>query len=233
MKRVLIWALGLVLICGSASFASQFGPAEPGVKKGQYSLGAGIFRYSGESEGDVDTRQTQAYAQAGYGIAENWEVYVQVGAADLEVENALDKDFDDDFMPFGTLGVRALLFDRQPVAMGVFLQGSYFSDYEDSGTFGGQSAKLEIDQSYEVNAGFALQTVLEGAILYAGPFLYLREADLTLTTASGPASGDLEEDGNLGGFVGIRWPLKNGLNIELEGQIKTKFSAGGSIQYVF
>lgn len=232
MKKTLATALGFLLCFCSISVAGQFGPAQPGMKQGQFSLGPGLFGYKGELDGDAKASQIQAYAQAGFGITNNLEVYGQVGAADFAVEKVFDgKDFEDGFRPFATLGFRALLTDRKPIGMGIFAQGSYFDTFEDKGTFRGTAGTtVEFDRSYELSGGIALQTMIEGALLYGGPFLYTREGDVKI---SGVGTSSVEEQGNFGGFLGIRWPLLEGVNFELEGQVKTKASVGGSIQFIF
>lgn len=231
MKKLVVLATVILISCSSFAFAGPFGPAQPGLKQGQFSLGPGFFSYNGELDGDVKTKQSQAYAQAGFGITNNLEIYGQVGSADLEIEKVFDgQDFKDGFRPFGSIGFRALLADRQPIAMGIFAQGTYFDTYEDKGTFNGiAGTKVEFDQTYEISGGIALQTMIEGAVLYGGPFFYTRESDVII----GGVSDTVEEQGNFGGFLGIRWPLQNRVNIELEGQVKTKASVGGSIQFVF
>lgn len=232
MKNLLVLASAILLCFSSISFAGQFGPAQPGMKQGQFSLGPGFFAYKGELDGDAKTSQSQAHAQAGFAITNNLEIYGQLGAADLTVEKVFDgQDFEDGFRPFGTLGFRALLTDRQPIGMGIFAQGSYFDTFEDKGTFNGTAGTtVEFDQSYELSGGIALQTMIEGALLYGGPFFYTREGDVKI---AGVGTSSVEEQGNFGGFLGIRWPLLEGVNFELEGQLKTKASVGGSIQFVF
>lgn len=232
MKKNLAMAAVFLLCFSSGSIAGQFGPAQPGMKQGQFSLGPGFFGYKGELDGDAKSSQMQAYAQAGLGITDNLEIYGQIGAADLTVEKVFDgSDFEDGFRPFGAVGFRALLTDRKPIGMGIFAQGSYFDTFEDKGTFrGAAGTTVEFDQSFELSGGIALQTMIEGALLYGGPFFYTREGDVKI---SGVGTSSVEEQGNFGGFLGIRWPLLEGVNFELEGQVKTKASLGGSIQFIF
>lgn len=222
MKRRLKLALLCLLFSGAAAEAAHLGPAQPLTNRGEFSLGSGFFYYSAEWDGDVDATQSLAYVQAGYGILPNTEVYVQLGGANLEID---DSEFEDGYRPFGTVGVKAMLLERDPVSMGAFLQGSYFADYEDE-TPGGE---LSVESSYEINGGLALQTVLEGATLYGGPLFYIHEGDVSLAGRS----GSFEEQGNLGGFIGIRWPLKNRMAIDLETHLKTGVSVGGAFHYIF
>ncbi len=231
MKKLLTLLTVTFICCSNIALAGPFGPAQPGIKQGQFSLGPGFLLYNGEWDGDVKSKQSQVFAQAGFGITDKVELYGQFGAADLEVEKVFDgDDFKDGFRPFGSLGFRALLTDRQPISMGVFAQGTFFDTYEDKGPFNNiPNTKVEFEQAYEISGGIALQTTIEGALLYGGPFFYTREGDVKV----GGTTSTVEEQGNVGGFVGIRWPLLDRINIELEGQLKTKASVGGSVQFVF
>jgi hypothetical protein len=224
MKRVLILTVALVLSCSTSTLAAGlFGPAQPQGKAGTVSLGPGFLVYTGEWFDNTKSEQTQAYAQLGVSLTDNFEIYLQGGAADLQLET-----FDEGYVPFGTLGIKILFSDKKPVNVGFFIQGSYFDDYEGLWSNG---ESLTFTKNWEANGGIVLQTVLEGATLYGGPIFFAREGDVennSLKTTSG-----YEEQGNIGGFLGIRWPLKSGINIDIEAQYKTEFSGGGAIHFLF
>jgi hypothetical protein len=230
MKRFLVLAVCIWFAMTGMAMAALFGPVQPAGKSGTLSFGPGIMAYSGEFEGDVEFEQILAYLQAGYAFTDNFEIYLQGGAADLTVDGLFgNNDFEDGFRPFGAAGFKALLADRKPVAIGIFAQGSYFSDYKDNQ--GG--AKFEFTDNYEVAGGVAFQGEVEGAVLYGGPFFFMRETDAQRITPPPFASDTVEEDGNFGAFIGVRWPLKSGVNVELEGQYRTDFSIGANILYRF
>lgn len=238
MKRILVLAACMWLATVGAVSAAIFGPASPAGKSGDLSFGPGIMSYSGEYEDDVEFDQTQAYLQLGYAFTDNFELYLQGGGADLNVEGVFEEgDFEGDFTPFGSVGLKALLVDAKPISLGVFAQGSYYSDYDDKGTVivlgTALPAEFEITSNYEVAGGLVMQGVLEGATVYGGPFFFLRESDVEVDVLGATDSDTLEEDSNFGAFLGIRWPLKNGFNIDLEGQYRSGFSFGGDILYAF
>jgi hypothetical protein len=225
MKRVLVLTVALVLSCSTSTLAAGlFGPAQPQGKTGTISLGPGFLVYTGEWDGDTKAEQTQAYTQLGVSLTDNFEIYLQGGAADLQLEA-----FDEGYVPFGSLGFKLLFSDSKPVNIGFFAQGSYFADYEGPGFAGGP--ELTFTKNWEANGGLVLQTVLEGAILYGGPIFYARQGDVEITTTNTTSS--YEEQGNFGGFVGIRWPIKSGINIDIEAQYKTNFSGGGALHFLF
>jgi hypothetical protein len=224
MKNVLILTVVLMLSCSSAALATGlFGPAQPQGKAGTVSLGPGFLAYTGEWNGDNKAEQSQAYAQLGVSLTDNFEIYLQGGAADLQLEA-----FDEGYVPFGTFGFKLLFTDSKPVNVGFFAQGSYFDDYEG---FWSSGESLTFTKNWEANGGIVLQTVIEGALLYGGPIFYAREGDVENSTNNTTAS--YEEQGNFGSFLGIRWPLKSGINIDIEAQYKTEFSGGGAIHFLF
>jgi hypothetical protein len=225
MKRIFVLAVCLWLAAAGVATAALFGPAQPSGKAGTFSIGPGVEGYNGELEDNTEFRQTLVYVQAGYALTDHAEVYLQGGGADLRVDGGLfNKDFGDDYAPFGSVGIKAVVVDKQPVGVGLFAQGSYFSSYEDSNATG----KVEIDETFEGVGGMELHTVFEGATVYGGPFFFYRGGgDWTQEVAGVTvASDDFEEDSNFGAFLGIRWPIKDDYNIDLEGQYRSGFSGG-------
>jgi hypothetical protein len=233
MKSVLLVVCGL-LLAQSLAFAGLLGPAQTTGKSGEFSFGPGLVLYSGELDNDLDFQQTQVYAQLSYALTDKVEIYLQGGAADLTVEDLfVNNDFEDGFRPFGALGFKALLADRKPLGIGVFAQGTFFSDYDDQRLVVGIPTKVEFASAFEVVGGVVLQSVLDGAILYGGPYFFAREGDVDVTIGTLQGSGSFEEDGNLGAFIGMRWPLRNGINVDLEGHLRTDFSIGADLLFNF
>lgn len=227
MKSVLILAVVLMLSCSSAALATGlFGPAQPQGKGGTVSLGPAFLVYTGKWNNDQKAEQNQIYAQLGVSLTDNFEIYLQGGGADLQLQT-----FDEGYRPFGTLGFKILFSHSRPVNVGFFAQGSYFDDFEGAGIdpLTGTAGTLTFTKNWEANGGLVLQTVLEGATLYGGPIFYAREGEAEI----GTTTVDFEEEGNFGGFLGTRWPLKTGINIDLEAQYKTEFSGGGAIHFLF
>ncbi|HBA39861.1 MAG TPA: hypothetical protein DCZ05_09005 [Deltaproteobacteria bacterium] len=195
-KRLIIATLWTVLtLAASMIYAGQFGPPEPITNEGKVSIGVGYFHSSGklnaENSSDLfiaqhKIQQNQPYLQAGYGFIKNWEAYLRVGGADLEVENAFSFDSSlsrsntsrKGLRPFGTLGVKGLLYDGFYFGLGPFFQGSIFSSYEDKKTrvrpsgLCCNSDEVKIKNPWDVNFGIGVQTKLYGVTLYGGPFAY-------------------------------------------------------------
>jgi hypothetical protein len=202
--------------------AITFGPVTPETKQGEISLGPGFFHLTGELEDGQDFTSSQVYVQLGYGLTDRVQLVFAGGAADLTVDDVFGSDdFEENYRAFGAAGIKVMLHEGAPFGFGFFAQGLFSDDFEDGlATF---------SDNLEINSGFSLQAELEGALLYGGPFYYMREGDVEVAGVT----GDYEEDGGFGGFIGISWPLANGFTIGLEGQRKSGTSVGGTILYTF
>lgn len=245
--------LVLVLTVGT-SYAGQFGSVKPAAKIGQISQEIGYFWSQGEWEADdrgfddVDITQNEIYFQAGYGLSDDWETYFRIGGADFKIENPVpdefvgDEDFDmeDDFEPYVTLGARGLFYRGSFLNLGAFVQGSYYSTYEDKKRAelpgGTTTLMLEFRDHWAVNAGAALQTELGGVSLYAGPILYFSRGTVKLEASAlgitERQSSTYEEKTDFGGVAGISVPLPGLGSLCFEGQYRNKISVGGAFVYL-
>lgn len=228
MIRSLLLTLALCLFAIPA-FAITFGPPQPETKGGEVSFGPGFFFESGDLDDGTDFESTQGYVQLSIGLADSVQIYLAGGGADLTVEAIDDfdkEDFEAGYQAFGGAGIKILLHDTKEFGFGVFAQGAYFDDYED--TKGGTI--VEVTSQFEVSGGFGLQTEIEGALLYGGPFFSLREADVA---RDGADAGNFEEDDGFGFFAGIRWPVKENFHIGIEAQKRSGVAGGGTLSYTF
>jgi hypothetical protein len=262
-KLILVIAIAAIFAMGSMVYAGQFGPPEPAAKEGKASLGVGYFYSSSkmkpkntEDWEEIKPTQNQAYLQLGYGFTKNWEAYLRVGGADLKLKDVITdpditntgpKDFKDGFKPFGTLGVKGLLYESNNKSFGIgpFIQATLYSSYKDEWTFSelGWSdsgyVKAKVKNPLDINLGISAQAKIGEVILYGGPvgFWNKAKAELegqNLTTGNGGSdSTTFKEKNNIGGFAGVRIPLSKSLNLEVEGQMKSKFSFGGALTYSF
>lgn len=248
MKRVVLSLVLLSLSTGLAC-AGQFGPVVPTVKSGEISQEIGYFRSVGEWEAeekgfdDGELTQNQVYVQAGYGFAGDVEAYFRAGGSDLNLENAYaqdDSEMDDSFAPFVTIGARGLFYNGEVFDFGAFVQGTYFSNFEDSKKFNvsGTLVKetLKFKDMWDVNAGLALQAKFDRVSVYAGPVAYYGrgrlETEVEVAGLKGSSESTYEEKGNLGGMAGVKIALSENLNLYFEGQYKSELSAGGAVTYL-
>lgn len=253
MKRlVVIIGVLMLFLVSNVVYAGQFGPPEPATKEGQLSLGIGYFYHSARWKpkatdwDSVKINQNQAYLQVGYGFVKNWEGYLRVGGADARVKEAFLFDsgtsgFKDSLKPFATIGFKALLYSSPYFGMGPFLQASLYSDYEDTktGTILGVpvSEGIRIKNPWDVNLGVGLQGKIREATLYGGPVVYWAgskvEGEAGALGVMETESTAYKERNFVGGFAGLRLPLGKGFNVEVEGQLKSRFSFGGALTYLF
>lgn len=261
MKKVMLVIGVLILfVTSSVVYAGQFGPPEPAAKEGKAALGIGYFYHSAkwkpkdDAWETVKAKQSQAYLQVSYGFTKNWEAYLRLGGANAKIKNAFytseddpdlsgfKSDFKDGLKPFGTIGVRGVFNVSPSFGIGPFLQASLYSSYKDetTGTILGipASQEMKVKKPREINLGLGLQYKIGEAIIYGGPVAYWTRAKAEWTgTITGVGtdtdSTTFKEKNNVGGFAGVRLPLGKGLNFEVEGQLKSRFSMGGALTYSF
>lgn len=217
---------------------------------------------SKDSDGEeFKATSNQAYLQLGYGLAKDWEAYVRVGGADLKIKEAFEfdnstPDFKDGLKPGGTIGVKGIFKVNDSFGIGPFFQASISPSYKDTKTgtltiddVDGDgnddtinTETLKIKNPWEVNFGIALQAKIGEVIIYGGPVAYWQKSKgevaisgtgSTGNPISGKTSFTFKEKNNVGGFAGLRIPLGKNLGIEVEGQLKSRFSMGGALTYAF
>jgi hypothetical protein len=154
-----------VVMCGIAS-AGMFGPTEPTAAPGKYSLGAGYFYdyTKWKTNGpDVRTESNQGYAQGSFAPTKNFDLFGRLGGADLKAEGKANTKL------FGTLGGKAIFYQDNIAALGVFGQGTYhFEDYN--------TGVVKIKDYYDVQAGLSAQVKFQDFIIYGGGFWYYARA---------------------------------------------------------
>lgn len=156
------------------------------------------------------------YGTIGYGLTDSWEAYVQLGIADVKVEKKDAEDpladreginFDNDFA-WGW-GTRYTFHEQDNYRWGASLQMNWL---DTSGEVKGTTWEEQIDyESYDLLIAVGPTVDMGGWNLYGGPFYYMLDGDLDVTETwvggTWKGSGDLEEDGNFGGFVGAQCTL--------------------------
>ncbi|MBA3071603.1 MAG: hypothetical protein FP829_05515 [Nitrospirae bacterium] len=221
---------------------------------------AGVVSTAGDTVNWDEGKGTsnQAYLQLGYGFTKNWEAYLRVGGADSKAKDAFytgaysagfKSDFNDGYKPFGTIGVKGVFNVTPSFGIGPFFQATLSSSYKDStsGTLEGYSVtqEVKVNNPREINLGVGLQGKIGDVIIYGGPVAYWAKHKAEWTgkvvgatwavtgTDTLAFSTTYKEKNNIGGFAGVRVPLGKGLSLEVEGQMKSKFSMGGALTYSF
>jgi len=248
----------LILSIGQTVTASGlFGPLQT-VSREDGGLNTAIGYWYHEDTYQNDTnhtiRQNEIYSQAAYGAKNIWEIYARIGISDLkifDIFNSTDastttnkNDFEENWKFFGTLGAKGFYPINKVFGVGAFIQGtSYFSNFTDDivGTISGTpfTTDLKVKNLWDVNFGAGLQvTIPHGIKLYAGPYIYYSEAEISLASnipgleySAGDVS--IKNKTMLGGFTGLDIPLIKGFHLNIEGQFSDRFSTGAAVSYTY
>ncbi len=254
MKKA-VFGFGLLLfvcaVCGVAA-AGQFGPTEPTANPGSFSLGVGYFYDNtkwesptlfGADLGTFRTESNQGYVQGSYAVDKNWEISGRVGGASFKLKN--DPDLSDSAKFFGGLGVKGVLYSDKMFSIGAFAQGTFYSNYKDSvtevvsvnGTNVTATGDFEFKNRYAVDVGVSGQVKIQNVAIYGGPFFYYSRAKFEATVAAlGQSISDsdtVKAKGAVGGFLGVSLPITKEVKLNLEGQVRSRFSGGAMISYSF
>jgi hypothetical protein len=248
MKKVLcVFIVILFSTIFSVAQAGQFGPQEPTAKEGGFSVSAGYTYYNGKwKTGGDDYKVTQnlAFIQGSYTFNKLWEAYARVGGANMKAEDifATGESLRDKTQPFGSIGLKGLLYDTPSFGIGPFFQASYlFGSYKDDRTVVAAGGTGTLDakwkNQWDISFGLGMQTKINGFILYGGPFLYWAQSTLDYTsTVPGSRSSlsyTFKEKNNVGGFLGLRMPITKKISIDVEGELKNNVAGGIKVNYAF
>ena len=210
---------------------------------------------------DIDVRQNQAFFQVHYGIARGVEIFARAGAADLRSDDTFlfGSKFSGNFKPFGTVGVKIYSRIDETWGLGLFLQQSVYGAFTDEKTdhvsallpdgsiIRGIPAhrRIDIDPSWEFNAGVSLQAKTGVLKWYAGPLFYLIGAPevretiwigdqrFVATPIRYTTFSTYREKNIMGGFGGVVISFGKNITATIEGQVKQDASAGAVIGFAF
>lgn len=169
-----------------------------------------------------DNNVHRYYGTFGYGLTSTWEAYVQLGWADVKAnlrEPGEPEDgfnFDNDFA-WGW-GTRYTFYKQDNVRWGATMQMNWIdTSWDDKGA----DWKETIDYSnYDLLIGVGPTVDMGGWKLYGGPFYYMLNGDVDAKGIDeGEAwkdSGDLEEDSNIGGFIGAQCTVMEKYDVTAE-----------------
>jgi hypothetical protein len=216
-----------VLLAGTASAAGLFGPPEPLADPGRFSLDAGYMldrTRMTQSDDRLGTRSNDYYLQGNYSFLKDWEVYGRAGAADMIVNSRdTQQRFGDGANAFGSLGFKGVAYRNGNFAFGPFADGSMYGNY--SGIARNQ---------WETDVGVSAQYKIRAVSIYGGPFGYWRQADSQLALNPAISQNDMKERNNIGGFLGLRFPIvQQKVFFTAEAQMRDRPGVGASLSYKF
>jgi len=257
MKRLVAGVALLVWLSGGAALAlDQVGSPTATVGQGEVYVALD----SNYSERDLDvelellgekltkssdlTRTTLAVA-AGYGVLEGVEVFVRLGASMSEAEGALgllaDFDAEGDGEFTAGAGVRVTLWEPvEGVKVGTSAQVNWHR-LEDGvlevaaidGEVVAADQGLDVDL-LDVTVALGVSVALEPATVYGGIMASWMSADadydLSVLGVSIPVDVDVEEDGNVGGFLGATCSVMENVSLTVNGHLMDGgWGVGGAI----
>jgi hypothetical protein len=243
-------------LSGMALAGQELGSATPQNPEGRWSVGAGYYYYEAKWKAEdtdeldlADVSQSMAFAGVGYGFTENWEAYLKVGGANWSSMAALPVtplgEIEGDYKPFFSLGLRGSVYRQERFAVGFVGQYTYFSSYDITRT--GETgvdekepyeAAVDFKSLYDLNLGLNFDYIPTWGVLYLGWFWFrgAGKGEASIEVGDDPAvtfASDIEENGYMGGFGGLRFEFGRGWNVTVEGQYKTRGSASVSLNKVF
>jgi len=234
-------ALGCLFL--GTALAGEFGATAPYTKEGQFSMALG-YSYmdskikfddaAGTGKSEQEFTQNQFYLEGGYGFVKDWEMFLRLGAADLKADGAFvdsalpggTEDFSSGYKFFGTLGFRGEFYKTPSFGIGAFLQGTYFSEYDDTDA---EDSKYTIKSMYEIDFGLDIHGKAGPVLLYTGPFVNFINGELEdvwVTAPGGPEfqfKTDIREKNWFGWYGGARIPFAERYYANLEGRYQSGF----------
>jgi hypothetical protein len=257
--------LALGICVSVAAGGAPMGPPIAVLGEGQWSVGGEFaheqmdmeaFGISVETvDGDFSTSYAQpftfedlatnmGFVNLGYGVCDNWDVFVRAGAADAQDDlilhpatagNAEDEfGFDGDFGFAWGAGTRATFCRTGPWSFGGLVQLTWFdpgaSDFqlgEVTDPLGYVTGDADI-KYWQTQVALTVAYEAETWRFWAGPFLQFIEGDLELDgqyivedVISGTVANDadIEESSQVGAHVGVSAQLAEQWNLWVEGQI--------------
>lgn len=221
----LVLALALVLV-GTPALAQHIGPASTAGRDLKPIIGVGYDYHQAQWDG-ADVQQNRAYVHIGMGggVANEprYELYLNIGAADLKIDNY--HKFDANFQPFVGAGLKInFLRPDLPWGLGLVAQGAYFGAWDDETAVG----HLKIRNAWEFEGAVPIEYSFQPFTVYAGPVIFGSRAQVRTESTK----GNFEEDDNFGVFGGLAAQF-GPWRIEAEVQQKSDTSLSGLLTYSF
>jgi len=240
MEKKLLVVLVLVGLCSAVALAMDpMGPPTAEIGKGKWSIGP-MYSYS---EMDIERQQVggswgsnnprtetkikvhKAFANLGYGLADNVDAFVRLGVANLHVDGLIGgghwKGGEGDWNFIWGGGVKATLVEAPDVSWGFLVQfseGDLGGDEKGQGDEEGNKATYEV-QLHEMQIAFGpTWKAAEGLKIYGGPFVNLIRGRWQDEIEDYKPRKPIEEENWLGGYIGTEIDLAQNTNFTVEGQ---------------
>lgn len=271
-----IWFLSSTIVIvglySSEVFAlDPMGPPTAGLRQGQFEVGVdysyskmdlelregqwiehldGLFYDSGDAVSFMlkDLKVSKGYANFGYGVADNCEVFLRMGGANAKFGDSIwedDEKFDNgtDFATGG--GIKATFYEEDNIKLGGLFQANW-AEFDGALEAPHWAAPdlVGINMAEVQIAVGATYTLTDLVSIYGGPFLHFIHGDLEdiyseVDVGSGGLltsnyTWDVDEDSIFGGYVGVKLELVEecSFSIELQHTV-TAYAFGASLMWRF
>ena len=254
MKKFLFFLFGFLLFSGT-SYAQHIGPGVPAmnwignIATPNFGIG---YNYSQAEWDGIEIESQQAYAHFGAVFGDistpYYEVYLRLGAANLESDDIFDLEgyglnssrYDGDTDPMYAVGIKGEFCHRRIFGWGGVLQAMYVDSFEDSisGNYLDEDykAELSLENYWEVELAFPIHAKINNGVVYLGPLFYHSTADVVaeidVADITVTVEDDADEDHNVGAVGGVAFRFSN-VSLELEAKYKSDFSAGALLTFTF
>ena len=214
MKKIIVTIM--VLMCSQAFGLTLMGPPMAELEQGQKSVGfdfsyskmdikVSAFGLSGTFE---DVESSTYLVNLGYGINDSWDAFLRLGLTDIEYE-----DFDGSSEFAYGFGTKVTFSQQDSLSWGGLFQITW-SEADDTVL----GIKDEIDY-YEMQIAVGPTYKMEGLSIYCGPFLHFIDGDIKESGPGYSITGDLEQESEFGGYVGLNAELAENTDWQIEFQI--------------
>jgi hypothetical protein len=249
-KLLLVFVvLTVVAVAGSSALAlTPMGPPKAGLKTGQfragvdYSYSKGDIKASwidGSAEILKDVKSNEIFANVGYGISDNWEAFVRLGAANADIDKAriIEDDLTYDFGFNGQyefswgFGTKATLLQQENLSWGTLFQVDWLNTKD---SVDGDDVDIDLYQ-FQIALGPTYK-LTDGLSIYGGPFVHLISGSIDWSYADGdPTSkADLRQKSELGGYIGLDADITQNASLYGEFQITAdEWAFGTGISWKF
>jgi hypothetical protein len=245
---VLLSAIG----CISALALAPMGPPTATLKTGQSRFGLDFSTSQADIEADwgdgfVDTLkdvQSNLFAaNIGYGICDDWEIFVRLGGANADYDKYEnggvtynERDFSGNYGFLFGLGTKVTWAKQENINWGALFQIHWLTS---ESSWEEPDGAIVWDVSHEMNM-HEIQVsvgptwmVNETLSIYGGPFLHFIGGDINedwtiVGTGSGSDSAGLKEESCLGGYVGAQLELDTNASVYAEFQFTSDAWAFGT-----
>jgi hypothetical protein len=253
-------ALGLA---GSTAFALDLmGPPAGGLKQGQFHVGLdysysqmdleldagtwvehldGMFYDAGDAVSFTlkDFETSRVYANFGYGIADNWDVFLRLGGTDAEFGDSIWLDgesFDSGAEVAVGAGIKGTFYEEGNFRLGgVFQVGWAEYDGKLKAPHWAAADVVEMDITEVQIAVGPTYRFTDRFSIYGGPFLHFVDGNLKDRVSEWTVDGLLtskyswrvQEDSVLGAYIGAQMDLAENCSVSIECQLTPDAEAVG------